>query len=154
MTESKSTLTRRDALKTLAALTGAVTLASLPNQWEEPVIEVGALPAHAQTSTTAAVRLINNSSDPADANLSGPTIDNTQTIASGSSYTWSNLPPAAGGASVRLERAGDGYFLTFDDESFEVTVDGTPIPGCTSGFGFALAAGQLRTIILTDCPPD
>lgn len=154
MTESKSTLTRRDALKTLAAITGAVTLASLPNQWEEPIIEVGALPAHAQTSATAAVRVINNSSDPADVNLSGPTIDNTQTIDSGSSYTWSNLPPAAGGASVRLERVSDGYFLSFDGESFEVTVDGTSIPGCTPGLSFPLAAGQLRTIILADCPPD
>ncbi|RME74252.1 MAG: twin-arginine translocation signal domain-containing protein, partial [Chloroflexi bacterium] len=43
-------ISRRQALKTLAAITGAVSLASLPN-WEKPVIEVGALPAHAQTST-------------------------------------------------------------------------------------------------------
>jgi hypothetical protein len=48
--KTKAGLSRRDALKTLAAITGAVTLASLPNNWEKPVVEVGALPAHAQAS--------------------------------------------------------------------------------------------------------
>jgi hypothetical protein len=43
-------LTRREALKTIAAITGAATLASLPKYWETPMIEVGALPAHAQGS--------------------------------------------------------------------------------------------------------
>ena len=42
-------LSRRDALKTLAAATGAVALTSLP-VWEKPVVKVGALPAHAQSS--------------------------------------------------------------------------------------------------------
>lgn len=45
-----SKLSRREALKTLAALTGAATLATLPDQWSTPVIETGVLPAHAQTS--------------------------------------------------------------------------------------------------------
>jgi hypothetical protein len=45
-------LSRRDALKTLAAATGAVALTSLPNKWATPVVEVGALPAHAQGSFT------------------------------------------------------------------------------------------------------
>jgi hypothetical protein len=48
MTEQK--LSRRDALKTLAALGGAVTLAGLPRGWKTPVIDVGVLPAHAQVS--------------------------------------------------------------------------------------------------------
>jgi len=43
-------LARRDALKALAAATGAVALAGLPKEWETPAIEVGALPAHAQVS--------------------------------------------------------------------------------------------------------
>jgi len=43
-------LSRRDALKTLAAATGAVALTSLPGKWDTPVVEVGALPAHAQSS--------------------------------------------------------------------------------------------------------
>ncbi len=49
-------LSRRDALKTLAAVTGAVALTSLPGKWAKPVVEVGALPAHAQGSFT--IRLI------------------------------------------------------------------------------------------------
>ena len=42
--------TRRNALKALAAATGAVTLASLPTLWAKPVVRVGAIPAHAQVS--------------------------------------------------------------------------------------------------------
>ncbi len=53
----KKTINRRQALKTLAAVTGAVSLASLP-AWEKPVIEVGALPAHAQSSM-ATIRVTN-----------------------------------------------------------------------------------------------
>ena len=41
-------LTRRDALKTLAALTGAVALSSLPNNWQKPAVAVGSVPALAQ----------------------------------------------------------------------------------------------------------
>jgi hypothetical protein len=47
---TEKTLTRRDALKTLAAITGAAALAAAPGRWETPIVEVGALPAHAQTS--------------------------------------------------------------------------------------------------------
>lgn len=56
-TQDKEVFSRREALKTLAAVTGAVTLAGLPKQWETPLVEVGALPAHAQTSicTTSVV---------------------------------------------------------------------------------------------------
>jgi hypothetical protein len=43
-------LSRRDALKILAAAAGATTLANLPPQWSKPGIAVGVLPAHAQTS--------------------------------------------------------------------------------------------------------
>ncbi len=51
----KTTLSRRDALKTLAAITGAVSLASLPGRWETPLVEAGALPAHAQNSVQLTV---------------------------------------------------------------------------------------------------
>jgi hypothetical protein len=44
------TLSRREALKILAATTGAVALSNLPSRWETPLIESGQLPAHAQAS--------------------------------------------------------------------------------------------------------
>src|SRR5688572_8151277 len=56
-------LSRRDALKVLAAATGAITLSSLPDQWQKPVIEVGLLPAHAQTSVVASPVSISNLAD-------------------------------------------------------------------------------------------
>jgi hypothetical protein len=43
---------RREALKALAAASGAVFLANLPDKWETPLIETGTLPAHAQVSCT------------------------------------------------------------------------------------------------------
>jgi hypothetical protein len=48
--KDKGVFTRRDALKTLAAITGGMTLACLPRSWETPVVQVGALPIHAQGS--------------------------------------------------------------------------------------------------------
>ncbi len=45
-------LSRRDALKAIAATSGVVALANLPMQWQSPLIEAGALPAFAATSAT------------------------------------------------------------------------------------------------------
>lgn len=45
-----SKISRRDALKILTAATGAAALANLPPKWSKPGVEVGVLPAHAQTS--------------------------------------------------------------------------------------------------------
>lgn len=47
---SSSKLSRRDALKLLAAATGAVALSNLPLAWSKPELQVGVLHAHAQTS--------------------------------------------------------------------------------------------------------
>ena len=44
-------LSRREALKALAAVTGAAVLATVPTKWETPLIEIGAIPAHAQGSS-------------------------------------------------------------------------------------------------------
>ena len=44
---------RRELLKALAATSGAVVAANIPNQWNKPKIEVGVLPAHAQVSDIA-----------------------------------------------------------------------------------------------------
>jgi len=49
---TKRPLSRRDALKALAGITGAVAISSLPNKWSTPLVDVGALPAFAQCSPT------------------------------------------------------------------------------------------------------
>jgi hypothetical protein len=65
MPQNKS-LSRRQALKTLAAATGAIALTNLPGKWETPVVEIGAIPAHAQSSgltisnLTGSIPTINN----------------------------------------------------------------------------------------------
>ncbi len=46
----RSLLTRRELLKILTAAGGAAALASVPSAWKTPVVEVGAIPAHAQGS--------------------------------------------------------------------------------------------------------
>ncbi len=43
-------LTRRQALKNLASLGGALTLLALPSRWEKPQVTGAALPAHQQVS--------------------------------------------------------------------------------------------------------
>ena len=43
-------VSRRDAVKILAAAVGATALANLPSKWSKPNLNVGILPAHAQTS--------------------------------------------------------------------------------------------------------
>lgn len=43
-------ISRRDALKILTAAAGATALANLPAKWSKPGLEMGVLPAHAQTS--------------------------------------------------------------------------------------------------------
>jgi len=50
---TKRPLSRRDALKALAGITGAVAISSLPNKWSTPRVDVGALPAFAQCSPNA-----------------------------------------------------------------------------------------------------
>ena len=51
MTEQKNKkISRRDAIKALAAVSGAAVLANLPSKWNKPELVSGVLPAHAQTS--------------------------------------------------------------------------------------------------------
>jgi hypothetical protein len=47
-----SVLSRRQLLKALVAAGGAAAVASLPDAWTPPMIEVGTIPAHAQVSPT------------------------------------------------------------------------------------------------------
>ncbi len=47
---NQSTLSRRAALEALLAASSMAGLTMLPQRWQSPLIEVGMLPAHAQTS--------------------------------------------------------------------------------------------------------
>jgi hypothetical protein len=48
---SAKKISRRDAIKVLAAAAGAATLANIPSKWSKPGLAVGVLPAHAATSS-------------------------------------------------------------------------------------------------------
>jgi hypothetical protein len=48
--QSHKKISRRDAMKILTAAAGATALANIPSKWSKPGLEVGVLPAHAQTS--------------------------------------------------------------------------------------------------------
>ncbi len=48
--DSRTTLTRRQALKNLVSLGGALTLLALPARWEKPQVSGAALPAHQRLS--------------------------------------------------------------------------------------------------------
>jgi len=61
---SQQKLSRRDLLKMLAASAGAAALATVPNKWVTPIVEIGALPAHAQGSLRGAIQVtVNDNSD-------------------------------------------------------------------------------------------
>jgi hypothetical protein len=91
-------LSRRDALKVLAAAAGATALANLPNKWSKPGIEVGVLPAHAQTSVIVKPHTLNAAADNPEINLCQPnTFTSTVTIDppdSGISLNFTIIPSA------------------------------------------------------------
>ena len=51
-------LSRRELLKLLAAATGAAAISTIPNKWVTPIVEIGALPAHAQGSASGSIQII------------------------------------------------------------------------------------------------
>ena len=52
---NQQTVSRREALKVLTAAGGAMALSTLPDKWETPMVQVGALPALAQTSPVPSI---------------------------------------------------------------------------------------------------
>ena len=48
--ENKTPLNRRELIKLLLASGATVVVAFLPTKWIKPALQVGVLPAHAQTS--------------------------------------------------------------------------------------------------------
>jgi hypothetical protein len=62
--QEQNAISRREVLKAMAAVTGAAALAGLPSKWKKPVVQVGALPAHAQgTSPTGGVTITDASGE-------------------------------------------------------------------------------------------
>lgn len=70
--KTQKNISRRDAMKILAAAAGATALANLPGKWNTPDLEVGMLPVHAQTSG-GLYTLVAGQSDP-NANFCFPLI--------------------------------------------------------------------------------
>ena len=117
----KNILTRRDALKTLAAITGAATLASLPGRWQTPVVQVGALPAHAQcsfVSGTATIFVINDTTGTYTVTFSWPPFSQTVTLGPGQTACVAGAPvDAPGTVTESLNGSNCDQFYT---DSFEL----------------------------------
>ncbi|MBI5962596.1 MAG: twin-arginine translocation signal domain-containing protein [Chloroflexi bacterium] len=79
--KSSKEISRRDAMKILAAVAGAAALANLPSKWSKPELVEGVLPAHAQTSTILHT-LAAGPDAPIDSNVEQPpiTVNSTATI--------------------------------------------------------------------------
>lgn len=53
-------LSRRELLKVLAVATGAAAISTIPSKWKTPIVEIGALPAHAQGSQRGSIQVTIN----------------------------------------------------------------------------------------------
>ena len=100
-------LSRRDLLKVLAAAAGTAALSSVPNKWKTPVVDVGMLPAHAQSlSGLGAIQVtaysqigapISKLKEPnvcafAQVSIDGHPEWTPQCCAAGATVTFSNIP--------------------------------------------------------------
>jgi hypothetical protein len=93
MDHFNQSLSRRDALKALAATSGAVALSTIPNRWESPILQVGNLPAFAQGSQETVIP----TNGPAD-------------------YPFENSVPEFGGDLSGLQIAPqDGWLVVAED---------------------------------------
>ncbi len=119
-------MNRRQFLKALAVATGVAALSTLPSKWKTPVVEVGALPAHAQVSSSfgritglvAGGLTSTKTSNPSSVSIvipgvSGATVTITDlsrstTTDSTGSYTFNNVPPG----SHTLQATADCYLAS------------------------------------------
>ena len=132
----EKTLGRRELLKVLAAAGGAVTANSLlPGEWAKPVVEVGVLPAHAQTSEPGNPPGITpgilGCTASGEGTGSADTVFQNDTILS----TVDILPALDG---VRMQRR-----ITSDDPNHLVIVDDSAL---TSGGGHIDSSFDLSTL--------
>jgi hypothetical protein len=120
----EQTLTRREALKTLAAVTGAATLASLPKQWETPLIEIGALPAHAQGSELVIPEVIG--------------IGSTETYTGIGGFSYFDGAGQVDDSASLVASLGPCNEIVFDGPLSNTVPLGGPIPGSTAVNGVIL----------------
>jgi len=92
---TKKQISRRDAMKLLAAAVGAATIANLPPEWSKPGLETGLLPAHAQTSSNL---------------LAGPDIDTGECSSDVTSTV--SISPVRSGISMHYEIVESGPTVT------------------------------------------
>lgn len=103
--EPQNMPSRRQLLKALIAAGGAVTVASfLPGEWSKPVITVGVLPAHAQTSPVPPSRTPTATNGPIAAIIGCFVFNANGGITIGPSdviQTYADITPALSGISLR-----------------------------------------------------
>ncbi len=137
-------LSRRQALKTIAVLTGAVTLSTLPGKWSSPVLQAGALPVHAQTSPNTLV--ISNFQYSLGQAGQPPAIPVTITV----DYS-DSAGALTAGSSMRLviDTTGDmapSYPQTIDDAN--PTITGNGFTGTVSStVNLELATGDFQVTV-------
>lgn len=107
-----SAISRRKALKILAAAAGTVTLTSVMGQWMKPVLRVGVLPAHAQTSGL-----------PSSTPTATPTTTATSTPTSTSTATPTSTPTPTATATPQIIQGLLGVVLDWGFEVGEIDLD-------------------------------
>ncbi|NIP27069.1 MAG: hypothetical protein GWN55_02235, partial [Phycisphaerae bacterium] len=141
--QKDKSLSRRDALKTLIAASGATALATLPDKWEAPMVKVGALPAFAQASpvtfpftNTVSVTVDDVSTGGQDIISGWLRIYIPDTTAQPSSAPTGLASPANGNGR---ERKGPPYKRLTGPIKVTITYTFVPLPG--HGFDDLPAAG-------------
>jgi len=124
--QTKKVLSRREALKALAAVTGVTVLSSVKNEWKTPLVQVGVLPAHAQASLNATL-IVRNS------------------LGSGSTIV-TVLPSNSPISSTEVVEIPDGGSATFTlaPGTYDVTGEGE----CPSEDTVELDPGEVEEIVV------
>ena len=125
--QDKKSISRREALKAIAAVTGVAVLSSVRNDWETPLVQVGGLPAHAQASRRLANLIVVNSPG------SGRTIVTV-------------LPSNSPINSTETRLLGDGESTTFilEPGNYDVTAEGE----CPSSESVELDPGETEEVVV------